>query len=585
MVFFTAFTVAAAMYYNMQVIANIGLVGAYAVPFLLSDGTGNVLILFSYMAIINSGILIIAFKKYWKPLFYSSFILTWLIFLIWYLSKYQASEQFGLALTFLSIFFVTFYAAFLGYKLIRKEVFKIENVVLLLVNSFILYGIGYAVLSDNKIGAQLLGIFTLFNALVHFSVGTIIYRQKLYDKNLFYFIAGLVLVFITMAIPVQLNGNWVTLLWACETALLFWIGRTKNVIFYERLSYILMFLALFSLIQDWADYNHSTSGKSFTPIFNINFLTSIIFIAAFAFINFIHYNKNYNSSLNFSAAKNKIMSFSIPGILMVIIYFSFWMEISNYFDNLYFNSVVQVKKEGIKYPIIYEDFDLLKFKNTWLINYSLLYLSILSFINMKRIKSNKLGIINLGLNTLFIGIFLIIGLYTISELRESYLHQSLAEYYNRGIFNIIIRYISIAFFSLLLILSYFYIRQEFIKTKVSAAFDLLLSLAIIWLASSELINWLDIFRSAESYKLELSLLWGAYALLLIVLGIRGKKIHLRIGAIVLFGITLIKLFAYDISYLDTISKTIVFVSLGILLLIISFLYNKYKHIIFEEHEN
>jgi uncharacterized membrane protein len=68
-------------------------------------------------------------------------------------------------------------------------------------------------------------------------------------------------------------------------------------------------------------------------------------------------------------------------------------------------------------------------------------------------------------------------------------------------------------------------------------------------------------------------------LILIGLGIWKKKKYLRIGAIALFGITLYKLFFYDISDLDTIAKTIVFVSLGALLLIISFLYNKYKQII------
>jgi uncharacterized membrane protein len=96
---------------------------------------------------------------------------------------------------------------------------------------------------------------------------------------------------------------------------------------------------------------------------------------------------------------------------------------------------------------------------------------------------------------------------------------------------------------------------------------------------------MDIAYSSQSYKLGLSILWGIYALLLIVLGIGKKKKHLRIGAIVLFAVTLLKLFFYDISQLDTISKTIVFVSLGILLLIISFLYNKYRHLIAEENEN
>ncbi len=65
MAMFTLFTVAAALLYDRQVIAHIGLVGAYAVPFLLSDNSGNYLILFAYMAIINAGILAISIKKYW----------------------------------------------------------------------------------------------------------------------------------------------------------------------------------------------------------------------------------------------------------------------------------------------------------------------------------------------------------------------------------------------------------------------------------------------------------------------------------------------------------------------------------------
>jgi uncharacterized membrane protein len=92
---------------------------------------------------------------------------------------------------------------------------------------------------------------------------------------------------------------------------------------------------------------------------------------------------------------------------------------------------------------------------------------------------------------------------------------------------------------------------------------------------------MDIFGYNESYKLGLSILWGIYALALIIIGISRNKKHLRIGAIVLFAVTLVKLFFYDIAELDTISKTVVFVSLGILLLIISFLYTKYRHLIFE----
>jgi uncharacterized membrane protein len=589
MVVFTVFTVVAAINYNRQVIAHIGLVGAYAIPFLLSDGSGRVLILFSYMTIINVGILVIAFKKYWEPLHYSSFVLTWFIYFTWYVFKYQTSEHFGLALTFLSIFFVIFYLTFLANKLLQKEKFEIGDILLLLANSFIFYGIGYAILNNHKTGEQLLGLFTLCNAIVHFIVGAVIYRQKLADRNLFYFVIGLVLVFISIAIPVQLDGNWVTLLWAGEAALLFWIGKANNVPIYEKLSYPIMALAFFSIVHDWSTlyggYYPDSLGTRITPLFNINFLTSLLFIAAFGFINFLHRNKNYSSALDSRKGISKFVSYLIPAILLITLYYAFRMEIETYWNQLYTDSALTINAEGQQHSNYYRNYDLGSFKIIWITNYSLVFLSILSFVNIRKLRNKQLGLINLSLNTLFIAGFLIVGLYALSQLRESYLEQTLSQYYQRGVFNIGIRYISFAFVALTLVSCYKYIRQEFIELDLKIAFDFLLYTSVLWIASSELINWMDIAESTQEYKIGLSILWGIYSLLLIALGIWKRKKYLRIGAISLFGITLIKLFFYDISDLNTIAKTIVFVLLGILLLIISFLYNKYKKIIFDEIES
>ncbi len=586
MVFFTAFAVVAAINYNRQVIAHIGLVGAYAVPFLLSEGSEDVTILFSYMAIINIGILIISFKKYWKSLYYSSFALTWLMFLLWYVSKYSTNEHFGLALAFLSIFFATFYLTFLGYKLLKKEKFEIDDILLLLANSFVFFGVGYAILSTHQKGEQLLGLFTLCNAIVHFIVSAVIYKQKLTDKNLLNLVSGLVLVFITIAIPVQLDGNWVTLLWVGEAALLFWIGRTKNVPIYEKLSYPLMGLAFFSIAHDWttvySNYQPENPQSRLTPLLNINFLTSLLSISAFGFINFLNQSKNYTSAFTLPKGFSKIVSFSVPAIFLLILYYAFRMEIANYWNQLYTDSFLTISADGQQHPDNYWNYDLSKFKTIWIINYSLLFVSVLSFINYNKLKRRQLGLINLGLNTLAIAVFLIQGLYVLSELRESYLEQTLSEYYQRGIFNIGIRYVSVAFFVLTLVACYQYVRKAFIKWDFKMAFDLLLHTSVLWVISSELMQWMDITESTQSYKLGLSILWGIYSLFLISLGIWKKKKHLRIGAISVFALTLIKLFFYDISHLNTIAKTIVFVSLGILLLIISFLYNKYKHFISDE---
>ena len=587
MVMFTVFTVIAAIHYNRQVIAHIGLVGAYAVPFLLSDGSGKVLILYSYMAIINTGILVISFKKYWKSLLYVAFGLTYLIYLSWFVSKYDSATQFRMAFAFLGIYFSIFYAAILSYKLIKKEKFSVEDVMLYMANSFIFFGVGYALLDDTVTGKNLLGLFTLGNAIIHFVVCVIIYRNKLADKNLFYLVSGMVLVFITIAIPVQLDGNWVTLLWAGEAALLFWIGRTKGVVFYELMSYPLMILALGSICQDWSiDYNayskQNPAGR-ITPLLNVHFLSSLLVVAAFGFITFFEKSEKYTAPVGNKHRMQDLygaVRYGLPAIFVGLLYASFLIEIASYWDQLYIDSGITLPSKDYA-SMVYNE-DLPNFKFIWSVNYTLLFLAVLSVVNIKWLKSRELAFVNLVLNVLSVAVFMTVGLYTLSLLRDTYLSQELAKYYNHGSFNIYLRYLSFAFAATTIYCCYRYMKEEFVNFDLKMHFDLLLYTSILWVASSELINWMCLMRLSQSYKLELSILWGAYALLLIVLGIWKKKKHLRLGAIGLFAVTLVKLFFYDISQLETIAKTIVFVSLGILLLIISFLYNKYKHIIEDE---
>ncbi len=580
MVIFTVFGVVTAIHYNRQVIAHIGLVGAYAVPFLLSNDSGNAAVLFSYITIINIGILVISYKKYWKALYGSSFGITWLIYFSWYFSEYSTARYFGLALLFLSIFFIIFYTIFLAYKVVKKEAYTGIDIVLLFLNTFFFYILGYFILDRHDIGEEFLGAFTLLNALLHGAVSYILFKQKGIDKNLLYLTIGFVIAFITIAIPVELDGNWVTILWAFEAALLFWIGRKKNLMIYEKLSYPLMLLAFFSIIDDWATlyitaYDYYTE-ISITPLLNTNFLGSVLFIAAFGYITQLYFKKEYTSPLKLSATVTQILSFVIPGILVFAIYYAFKIEIESYWNQLHINSGTKTATENTFDTVKNLNYDLLKFKTIWVINYTLFFLAVLSFVNIKKIKNEFFGYINLGFNLLILIIFIVQGLFVLRKLGNLFMQDRVGSY------AIGIRYISYFFVVLLLVITYRYIREKFIKINLKVVFDGVLHFTILCLLSSELIHWFSMASNAASDKLGLSILWGSYALFTIVLGIWKKKQYLRIGAIALFGITLVKLFFYDIAHLTTIAKTIVFVSLGVLLLIISFLYNKYKAKIFDE---
>ena len=121
-----------------------------------------------------------------------------------------------------------------------------------------------------------------------------------------------------------------------------------------------------------------------------------------------------------------------------------------------------------------------------------------------------------------------------------------------------------------------------LSEKLTILFKYATHLSILSLLSCELVNWIEISGYAGTYKLGLSILWGIYALLLVTLGIWKRDKHLRIASFALLGVTLLKVCIYDLSQLNTLSKTTIFIVLGIFLLIVSFLYNKYKHLINDE---
>jgi hypothetical protein len=373
--------------------------------------------------------------------------------------------------------------------------------------------------------------------------------------------------------------------------LLYWVGKSKNIGFYEKLSYPLLVLSFCSLAQDWSAHYFQYTVKipvtRITPLFNIHFLTSAFFIAALTFINVWHHKQKEGPFNVKDSFTQSIIKFCLPALLLVVVYFSFYIEIGNYWHQYYEDSVISIKAEGQSYFNQNKDNDLISFKNLWLINYTFLFVTLLAFTNIKRFKHTLFGFICLVLSVLVMLVFFTNGLLDLGHLKDNYINQSSAQYYNAGFFNIGIRYICIAFLALLLYSIYKNMKSDFllkVDPNLGKYFELLLTVSMLIVASNELTTWIDVMRTSESSQLGLSLLWGTFSLALVSYGIWKNKKHLRIASMVLFTITLGKLFFIDLINLSTIAKTIVFVCLGILLLIISFLYNKYKHYITDDND-
>ncbi len=578
MVIFTAFTVFASIAYNEKVIAIIGLVGAYAVPFLLSDGTGRAAILFSYISIVNCGILFLAFRKEWKQLYYIAFAFTWLIFSVWFLSQYQAIDHLWMSLTFSTLFFAIFYIIFLSYKITKNESLNKWDIVLLVFNSFLYFGYGYSAIDAYHMGEQFLGIFTLFNAIMHFIMCYVIFRQQGSSRDTFYLVAGMVLVFLTLAVPVQLDGNWVTFTWAAEAILLFWIGRTKTLPVYERLSYILIFLAVGSLFEDWLYYGkysvNSDSNLFIQPLLNKYFFTSIFVLTSLGGIIKLSMDKQFSEPVG---KIQYLFDWGLIGIFLFLLFMSLFKEIDNYWIQRYTDSDVMIIQSADNRYTFYDN-DLLDFKKLWLIIYAAIFGIVLTLVNRNRIKSSQLVIVLTVFNAIVLLVFVFDGLPSLANLRNSYINQTDSAYYFRDWGSIAIRYLALLFIIPVVYLNRIHIKQDIFNILVKRIEQVLFHAFVLILLSTETVHWLELTGVNQSFKLWLSILWGGYALFLIIIGLKRNDKPLRTMALILFGVTLLKLFFYDMSEMTTIAKTVVMIILGALLLVSSFLYNKVKKV-------
>jgi hypothetical protein len=86
-------------------------------------------------------------------------------------------------------------------------------------------------------------------------------------------------------------------------------------------------------------------------------------------------------------------------------------------------------------------------------------------------------------------------------------------------------------------------------------------------------------------KIGYPILWGILSFVLLIIGIKQQWKQIRIIALSLLGLTVLKLFIYDINNVSETGKIVAFILLGVLILIISFVYQKIKKLVVDESPN
>lgn len=176
----TIFSVILSLYYDRKELAIFSLLGGFASPLMVSSGDGNYIVLFSYILILNSGMLAISFIKKWRVIGIICYVLTLSFFWIWVLRSFDT--QFISVTVFAALFFIQFYLLALFDHFKSGNKITPYQAVLILSNNLSFFLACLYVFNDYPYDVR--GIVTISIAVVNALVMLTLFRKSEVDRNL-----------------------------------------------------------------------------------------------------------------------------------------------------------------------------------------------------------------------------------------------------------------------------------------------------------------------------------------------------------------------------------------------------------------
>ena len=563
MLIITVFAVLLSLLYNRIELAILATIGGFITPFLVSTGQNNYVALFTYLCILNSGMLILSWFKRWKAINIIALFFTIIIYGGWlFRQAMDDSEPFPYQW---ALFFATFfYALFVTMNIINNLKLKIKfgafDFFLLLSINFLYYIAGIIILQDWSNG-DYQGLFTATLGVVNLTLAWIFFKQKQADKNFIYLLIGLTLTFISLAAPVQLKGNNITLFWSAEAVVLFWLYQRSRIILLKIASPLIVLLMFISLFMDWFQLYGSVHNVV-TIIANKGFITTLV--SGVALLVYYNMMQKEADTLYLPGIENRLVRKILLCSGILLVYAAGAWEIYDQFITRLPNIAIYAVYLQL-YTIAFIILILQLFKN---------YTSFTLLKLMLTITGMVLYVFNLRTN------------YTIS-----------LEMLTTGNNNIhfIAHWISAALLTWLLydLIAYFRKQNENVRSY-EIPFTWIAAACLIFLLSVEMhhiIMWMNYRITGDwaywenlYYKAGLSILWGLCSFSMMWLGMKHTFKTLRIISLTLFTVTIIKLFFFDIQNIPPGGKIAAFILLGVLLLIVSFMYQRLKKMIIDDKE-
>lgn len=534
----TVFMSVVSILYDRRELAVTALVGGFLAPFIVSTDSGSIITLQTYISILNVGMFCLAMYKKWGILPVVAFCFTYII--LWMTTLTSGDLGTPVCYIILLAFATLFYLIFLlpVIFILRTQCsgnMRRAMLTVVTADSFLYLLYGNYVLEHCDATFAKDGFIAFFIAVVNLAVYLYLRFRMAGQNTLRNFMLALTITFVSIGIPMQFDTANLVMLWAAEAVLLLWLFTREKDRIFEVGAVVLSLLTIASLLF-YRLLGTPLADPGDSLFLNGNFLV-MLFISAVAFVVAIILQCNRE----LFSEDRRLIAYSPC------------------------NAVAYAVGFGILYVAFWDDFHI--HVGSPVADYaSLLSANVLLCVGAFVLR-NRFGMDRYKV-PYDVTVYLAAGLYAAAVWNNASTEADLLRW--------IMTFVTIAYLAYVmrgLLLAMPDNRNQHTEFAIIAT--------LVWLTGTRLL--VTSFHE-ENFSTAFSLSLGLAAFILMCAGMRYHSKEVRIVSLAEFGIVLGKLIFNDVWTMSALGKIIVFISLGILLLTLSFLYQKLKDVLFNEDE-
>lgn len=565
-------SVGLALRYESMVIGLLGIVGAFLTPVLLGRDLPDPRLVLLYILVIDLGILGVSTFRNWRWFTLVGLAGSYGLFTLW-LDQFPAQSALLVHL-FLSGVFLVFVGATSLFHILWRRAPGPVDLSLITLNASGYYALTFGLLWPEYrlwFGGITLGLSLLYGLVAYAAI-----KRSGTPPEVALFALSTAVVFLTVAVPLQLSGNWVSVAWAAEGAVIVWVGFLLSRWPMRAFGLGVLAVAAFRLLI----FDTVVDLEGFTPVLNERFPTFVAAIAAFSIAGYLYWREREHLEV-----WEEYIAPALAGLANFVTLWLLTAEVIAYFDSrvlfpssqqLPGETVVAVRERVQAERLVYqlaaqnaENGKFLVLTAMWTI-YAFGALSIGLAKRLAPLRWVGLGLLAIPALKLLLFDTFMVRLDPLSFLPVLNFHFL--------VFLIVL--------AVLLVAAYLYRREgDRLTEQERYVFQVLLVVAnavAIWVLSLEAVRFFDSQEAKlradffSAMHLTLTVLWSVYAIGVIGAGIARQSSRVRLAGMALLAIPVVKLFVFDIFLMEQGYRVAAFVTLGGLLLATGLVYQRYS---------